>query len=272
VSGITRRAFLAGAGATGAALVGGLAFGRGAGAIEGRGGAKPGFTDTIAARRAAQPDGIFRVPVREPIVALSFDDGPDPRYTPHVLDLLSQHDLAATFFLVGVNALAAPDLVARHLAEGHTIGNHTYDHPDLQQLDRAAVRVEVERGSTALRSAGTGAVRLFRPPKGHTDEAVDVVADADRYRTIFWDVCLERWIDRLGIVEGTRAALAHVQPGSIIVAHDGGHVVAPHHPHLDRSRTMEALPLLFAGLRAKHLRVVDVPTLLHAGRVAQHRH
>jgi peptidoglycan/xylan/chitin deacetylase (PgdA/CDA1 family) len=261
---MTRRELLAGAGAAGLATAAALALSprHAAGAV----GRPPGptFTDTIAARRAAQPDGVFRVDVHEPIVALSFDDGPDPHYTPHVLDLLAAHDVRATFCLVGVNALRAPDLVARQRAEGHTFANHTYDHPDLQQLDAAAVRAEIERGGLALRDAGTGPLHLFRPPKGHTDAAVGAAADAAGYTTIFWDVCLERWIDPLGVVEGTRAALAHVHPGSIIVCHDGGHVAAPHHPHLDRSKTMDALPLLLTGLRGKGLRIVDVPTLLRA--------
>jgi peptidoglycan/xylan/chitin deacetylase (PgdA/CDA1 family) len=231
----------------------------------------PHLTNTLASREAAQPDGVFRVDVDEPIVALSFDDGPDPKYTPHVLDLLARHGLQATFFLVGVNAARYTDLVAQHRGAGHSIGNHTYDHAELERLDPTHVQAEIDRGAFALAAAGAGAVRLFRPPKGHTDSAVAVLADADRYRTIFWDQCVERWVDPLGVRRGVSELLDRVRPGSIIVAHDGGHVVAPHHPHLNRSKTMEALPLLLAGLHRKGLRVVDVPTLLRKGHVSRRR-
>ncbi len=223
-------------------------------------------TDTQAARQAAQPDGVFRVHVDEPIVALSFDDGPDPRYTPHVLDLLARDSLTATFFLVGVNAIRYSELVARTKDAGHSFGNHTYDHPALELLDPAQVRSEIDRGATALVGAGTGAVRLFRPPKGHTNEAVGVIADAGRYRTIFWDQCLERWVHHLGVRAGAQAVVERVRPGSVIVAHDGGHIAAAHHPHINRTPTMEALPILLAGLHRRGLRVVDVPTLLSRRR------
>lgn len=233
----------------------------------------PAPTHTLAEREAAQPDAVFNVDVAEPLVGLTFDDGPDPRYTPQVLDVLDQHAAKATFFLVGVNAAAHPELVAQQLGGGHTLGNHTYDHVELERLDEAHVRSEIDRGAMAIEGAGGPPLRLFRPPKGYTDTAVGVLADARRYRTIFWDVCLERYIGHHGIVGGVRTALDRVRPGSIIVAHDGGHVLAPHHPYLNRSRTVQALPLLLSGLAERGLRPVDVPTLLqHAQSGDPRRH
>ena len=92
------------------------------------------ITDTTRARRRVQPEAVFRVPTDKRIVALSFDDGPDPAYTPHVLDVLDQYKAKATFFVVGVNALAHRDLVAHIRTAGHSFGNHTYDHRDLERL------------------------------------------------------------------------------------------------------------------------------------------
>jgi peptidoglycan/xylan/chitin deacetylase (PgdA/CDA1 family) len=226
-------------------------------------------TTTEAARAKAQPDAVFDVRTPDRVVALSFDDGPDPKYTPQVLDLLNEHDASATFFIVGVNALAHRDLVAAELAAGHTIGNHTYDHPDLERLGPQGVDTEVYLGEEAIVRAGAPQPHLFRPPKGYTDEVVDIIADVDRYRTVFWDMCVERYVDHDGVWRGTAEVLAGVRPGVVILAHDGGHIEAPGHPWIDRSSTLQALPLLLDGLAERGYRVVDVPTLL-ALRVAAH--
>jgi hypothetical protein len=93
-----------------------------------------------------------------------------------------------------------------------------------------------------------------------------VIADDDRYQTVFWDVCVEHHLHGRSVEDGVASALAAVQQGSVIVAHDGGHILAPGHPVLDRSRTMEALPLLLGGLRTAGFTVVDVPTLLRHRR------
>lgn len=90
-----------------------------------------GPTTSPQARRAADPRCINAVRTSRPWVALTFDDGPDPAYTPAVLDLLRRYDAHATFFLVGANAAAHPHLAARIRREGHLVANHTHDHPDL---------------------------------------------------------------------------------------------------------------------------------------------
>lgn len=213
-----------------------------------------------------QPNGLFRVRTNEPVVALTFDDGPDPLYTPDVLSLLKHADAAATFFLVGVNAAAEPDLVRDLVASGHSIGNHTYDHRELELLTPALVRAEIDRGQRSLIRVGVPAPRLFRPPMGFTDEAVAVLADADRFRTVFWDVCVERFIKDDSIDRGVDRLLDKVGPGSIILAHDGGRIVGSGSEPHSRARTVEALPRLLRGLEAKDLRVVDVPTLLASSR------
>jgi hypothetical protein len=97
------------------------------------------------------------------------------------------------------------------------------------------------------------------------------MADVEGYRTIFWDVCLEHHLHGRTIEDGVASALRAVRRGSVIVAHDGGHVLAAGRPVLDRSRTVAALPLLLQGLTDLGLRVVDVPTLLrHERRSGAH--
>jgi peptidoglycan/xylan/chitin deacetylase (PgdA/CDA1 family) len=204
---------------------------------------------------------VFRVSMRTRLVALTFDDGPDPRYTPIVLRLLAQYHAHATFFVIGLNVQAHPDLVRAELAAHDELGDHTWDHTDLETLAPDKVQDEIERGASALRDAGAPAPKYFRPPHGYTDEAVGLLADAHKYRTIFWDLAVEHYVNHSPTVPaGVDALLARVRPGSIILAHDGG---IP-----NRARTMQALPLLLRGLRARGYRVVDVSQLLSAGKEA----
>jgi len=214
----------------------------------------------ITPRRRPRSVVFFRARTTKRIVALTFDDGPDPRWTPRVLELLHEHRAHATFFLIGRNAQAHPELVHDELAEGHEVGNHTYDHPDLETLTPAQVSGEIDKGAQALEQAGAQKLKYFRPPKGLTDEVVGVIADVHRYRTIFWDLTLEHFVDHAEIFQGVQVLLSRVRPGSIILAHDGG---IP-----NRTRTMQALPILLDGLKARGYRMVDVSQLLSVSKGA----
>ena len=219
-------------------------------------------TDTNRQRQAVQPNGLFRVDTDQRIVALTLDDGPDPAHTPYVLDLLNRAKAGATFFCVGVNAAFSPELVRRTVGEGHGIGNHTYNHRELQLMTPVQVQREIERGQRALVDIGIVRPDLFRPPKGFTDSIVGVLADADRFQTVFWDLCVERFVNRESVTDGVRSLLNEVRPGSIILAHDGGRIVGSGRPPLSRAKTMEALPMLLRGLHRDGYEVVDVATLL----------
>jgi len=206
-------------------------------------------------RRPFKSAAIFQVHTAQRLVALTFDDGPDPRWTPQVLDLLHRYGASATFFDTGINAQAHPDLIAAEIAGGHEIGDHTWSHPDLRSLPPPAMEAEMVRGAEAIHAAGAPIPQLFRPPYGSSDDTVAIVAAAQGYRTVRWNLALEHYVNhRLGVVEGVEALLGRVRPGSIILAHDGG---VP-----ERSRTLEALPLLLKGLEARGYRVVDASTLL----------
>ena len=172
-------------------------------------------------------------------------------------------DAQATFFQIGVNAQADPTLATSVLEHGHTIGNHTFDHAELELLHPGGIESEIDRGEEALVGVGLPRPVLFRPPKGYTDVAVGVLADAERYKTIFWGMCVEAFVDHQDIGAGVNTMLDRMRPGEIILAHDGGRVVGiPDRPILSRERTMQALPLLLSGLKQRGYRVVDVPTLL----------
>ncbi|HEY8200068.1 MAG TPA: polysaccharide deacetylase family protein, partial [Actinomycetota bacterium] len=140
---------------------------------------------------------------------------------------------------------------AQELAEGHMIGNHTFDHPDLGLLASYQVDAEIERGADAIREAGAPRPTLFRPPRGVTDEVVGVLADAERYRTIFWELTVEHYVDHMRIGEAVERLLDRVAAGTIILAHDGGLPNRIDSHGQDRSRTIEALPALLEGTGSK---------------------
>lgn len=222
-------------------------------------------TTSPASRRAVDRRAVSRVHTSRPIVALTFDDGPDRDFTPSVLDVLAQHDAQATFFVVGRNASRHPDLIQRMLREGHVAANHSQDHLWLNELDRDAVQDEVLSGMATLGAVGAPGNSLFRPPRGWTSSTVAGVVNGAGLRSIFWSDCIEARL-RDGVRPAAQALVAQAGPGSIILCHDGGSLDGPNPQHVDRSRTVEALPLMLEGLRHNGLHCVPLPELLGAGR------
>src|SRR3954463_9417354 len=148
-------------------------------------------TDTPWSRTLVDPDAITAVHTAADAVALTFDDGPDPRFTPHVLDVLARAGATATFFVVGRNAQEHPDLVRRIVTEGHEVANHTQDHVWLDGLDDHGVRGEITAATASLQAAGAPRPHVFRPPRGWTSSTVAHAAAALGLRTVFWTDCLE---------------------------------------------------------------------------------
>lgn len=213
--------------------------------------------------RHLQPDAVIRVRTEAPMVAVTFDDGPDPAYTPHVLDILAHHGMHATFFVVGVNAEAFPALVRRTVAEGHQVANHTYDHPHLERLSIPAVEQELRRAQDAITAAGAPPPNLFRPPRGFTDDAVARGTDALGLRTVYWSEALDPYLHRSPTPQAAAESIVdHLGPGSVLLDHDGGHIHAPHRRVWDRSGTVAALPHLLAELAERGRRSVTLATLL----------
>lgn len=208
---------------------------------------------------AARPlDGAARVHGRYAIhrttgtsgVALTFDDGPDPRWTPAILDLLWQHRVSATFCVVGANALAFPDLVRRIAGEGHTLCNHSWGHRiGLGTWPVDAIRADLTRTNEAIRRALPGAaVPYFRHPGGAWTARAVRVAAALGMTSIHWDVDPQDW-RRPGAAAIARVVNAQARPGSIILLHDGGG---------DRSGTLAACGVLLPDLGSR-FRLVALP-------------
>jgi chitooligosaccharide deacetylase len=212
-------------------------------------------------RLRVDPRSISRVPTRERVVALTFDDGPDPAFTPDVLDTLEDFGVRATFFMVGRNVQEHRALTTEVLRRGHQVANHTQDHLWLDRQPQRVVEGQIAFGAKTLELAGARRNRLFRPPHGWTSHVVADVTRRKGLRSIFWSDCLEHY---LALEEPSAAAAAvatRARPGSILLCHDGGHLDGPHPQAFDRSATVAALPHLLDDVLAKDLRFVTVGEL-----------
>lgn len=191
----------------------------------------------------------------QPLVALTFDDGPLPPYTDQVMDVLERYGVPATFFCVGLNARAYPEDLARMREQGHALGNHTWSHPMLPELTHPQLTEQLDRTDEAIaRASGGGAPTLFRPPYGaRTPQVMGWLAETDRTITL-WDVAPDDWT-MPGADAIARIVLDQVRPGSVVLLHDGGG---------DRSQTVAALPPVIEGLLARDYRFVRVDELLPA--------
>ncbi len=153
------------------------------------------------------------------LIALTFDDGPHPKNTPVILDILAHYGVKATFFEVGSNVEHYPEVSRRVIAEGHEIGNHTYTHPHVKNLSLAELEKEVAKCETAIKKVtGTSPV-LFRPPEGVIDDAVKVMSTDREYSVILWSVDTRDWAGTSTSVI-VKNVMKNVKSGDIILMHD----------------------------------------------------
>lgn len=215
-------------------------------------------------------DGIFRpaapwlMPVvtrgsrNLPQVALTFDDGPDDKVTPQILDALKSANASATFFTIGRNLDEHPDLAARIHSEGHELGNHSYAHSRMLNFARPpAMQAEILRGAQAIgKITGKDRQPLYRPPVGLKNPPLARVAERLGLRIIAWSLHSRdtRMHDPAAIAD---RVLSRVRPGDIILMHDGHDL-----PGKSRPATADALRLVLKGLQEKDLQPVTVSELL----------
>jgi peptidoglycan/xylan/chitin deacetylase (PgdA/CDA1 family) len=192
------------------------------------------------------------------VVALTFDDGPDPPYTQQVLDILEQNDARATFFVEGQGAEAHPETVKLLRDAGMAIGSHSYTHSqDLVAMSARDFRRDLESAEAVLVRILGQKPQLFRAPFGHTSATMLKELRKAGYVSIGWDVDSTDW--RETDPEKIAAqVLSQAHPGAIVLMHDGG--LAGGNP--DRSGTVAALPAIISGLRERGYEPVTVPDIL----------
>jgi len=197
-------------------------------------------------------------------IALTFDDGPDPQWTPQILDILKQKQTPATFFVIGENASSNPDLVRRIVDQGDEVGNHTYTHPNISLLPNNIAQLEINSTQRLVEALTGRSMRLFRPPYlGDSEPTTKAEADpiqlaqAMGYLTVGLKVDPDDWMrpDAGTIVDRVMTAVTSADPevrGQVVLLHDAGG---------DRSQTVKALPALIDALRAKGFKLVTVSAL-----------
>ena len=203
-------------------------------------------TITIAASSAkrppASPAAAAPVAAAPPkYVLLTFDDGPDPKYTPQILEILKSYGAKATFFEVGREIGRHPELTLRIHQAGHSVQNHTWTHADLRNLSWTTFKDQLESTDEAIRAQTGYTPRCVRPPYGSVDPLVTKRATSLGKQLVLWKIDSRDWT-RPGTAEIVRHALTGVQNGSIILLHDGGG---------NRSQTVAALPTILKTLKSK---------------------
>jgi peptidoglycan/xylan/chitin deacetylase (PgdA/CDA1 family) len=214
----------------------------------------------LAINPASQMYGriVLHGPRTEKAVALTFDDGPNEPYTSEILDVLDRYGVKATFFEVATNVEYYPQSTERIAADGHALGNHSFDHSRLATAVDFRYR-EVDRAQAVFQAVAGIEPTLFRPPAGiHTPWQMRRVG-GQRMVTVNWDSEGLDWQKDATADSITQRVLGETKPGSIVLLHDGDEI----HHGTDRSQTVEALPRIIEGLEARGYHFVTVPQLLH---------
>ena len=173
------------------------------------------------------------------LLAITFDDGPDPRWTPQVLDVLARHQVRATFFLIGERAQAYPRIAERITRAGHAVGNHTMHHPHrFATLPPSRVHQEIRQGQDAIAQATGAAPRLFRAPAGNWSTNILRQVEDAGLRAVDWSVDPKDW--RSPPPSRIVRALLRSRGGDVMLCHDGGG---------DRSATVRAVDVALGILR-----------------------
>ena len=232
---------------------------------------KSGLLSNVDFLAVPRPYTITRTGYRPGLIALTFDDGPDSRWTPQILDILKAKQVAATFFIVGENALTERGLLQRMLREGHEIGSHTYTHPNLATVDTTRTLFELNATQRLFQAFTGRTLKLFRAPffgdaePTTADEIVPVWEAQNRgYVSVGLHVDSEDW-QRPGVPAIINNVMSRVLSApttcdpsviqcsrNIVLLHDSGG---------DRSQTVAALPILIDTLRAHGYRFVPVSEL-----------
>lgn len=187
-----------------------------------------------------------RLATTDRVVALTFDDGPNPGATPAILDALGAEGIAATFFVLGRHADRWPALAERAATEGHVVANHGYHHRKLVWRSPGYVREDIAQGAAAIARAVGAAPRLFRAPHGHRNPWVVPLARAAGQRTVGWTLGV--WdTDLPGVDVIARRVIRGVECGAIVLLHDGD----GYDPQGDRMQTARAVPRIIRGLRER---------------------
>jgi peptidoglycan-N-acetylglucosamine deacetylase len=195
------------------------------------------------------------IPSENKVVALTFDDGPDDKYTKEVLNILRENQVKATFFVIGKNIKEYPSTMKEIIAEGHAVGNHTWSHARLTDLNASQIKAEMEKTNQLLKDEFGVETNLMRPPFGAMDDRTLKVLTDLQFHTVKWSVDTRDWAGTESN-EMIQNVYGNVTPGGIVLQHSAGGKGG----NLDN--TLEALPVIIKQLKEKGYQFVTVSEML----------
>jgi peptidoglycan/xylan/chitin deacetylase (PgdA/CDA1 family) len=219
------------------------------------------FDQAILTRRGT----IYQGNANDKKVAITFDDGPSPVWTPRILDALRESGVKATFFMLGQHVHKYPHIARRVAAEGHTIGNHGYAHSVMLYYTVSEIEEEIQYTQQVIRQVTGVTTRYFRPPKAWLRRVIKKTIQAMGYEIVLWSLNSKDWVT-FHHQRMVRYLVSQVKNGDILLFHDSGHVFRREGG--DRTQTVAAIPLLVAELKARGFAFVTVDELL-SGPVLQ---
>lgn len=186
-------------------------------------------------------------------VALTFDDGPHPIYTPKILELLDAYEISATFFVIGQNVDNYPEAFKKLVSSNCEIGNHTYHHRNVSNMSESDIRAELEMTESAISKFSNIKPTLIRPPEGSYSNQLEKVCFEKKYDVILWSIDTRDW-EHSSVDQISHTVLKKIQNGDIILMHD----YVSHSAH-----TYEALKIIIPELLRQGYTFVTVSDLLY---------
>ena len=211
------------------------------------------FFTTLSSADGAENTTVYRcVKTDEKKIALTFDDGPHPLYTPEILEILKKNNVKATFFVVGENADLYPDILRQTAEEGHEIGDHTFSHLQANKTSSQKLSEDMKKSRECILKICEYNVRLFRPPGGAVNRRLTDITEKMDYKVVLWNIDTKDWTHKSAdkICENV---LTNVKGGSIILFHDYIY---------EKSSTAEALINLIPKLKEMGYTFVTVSDLI----------
>ena len=190
-------------------------------------------------------------------IALTFDDGPHPRYTEEILNILAEYNIKATFFIIGVNAENYPEDLQKIIESGCEIGNHTYSHVRINKLDQTQIRHQITKCEDTLYQLTGIRPCVFRPPEGILSKCLNNIVEEMNYNVVLWSIDTLDWAMNPS-EKISETVMKNLKGGDIILMHDyvsGGNT------------TCEALRLIIPQILAKGYEFVTVSELINGDRV-----
>ncbi|WAH35104.1 polysaccharide deacetylase family protein [Alicyclobacillus dauci] len=202
----------------------------------------------------------WEFPVDKKVIALTFDDGPDPIYTPQVLELLSAYHQHATFFLIGRKVKQYPQIARDTALLGNELGNHTYTHRHVARMTESELIQELNETHDEIQRATGEDTKYFRPPRGFYDERSVLTAYRHGYPVVLWswDEDSRDW-EAPGVHNIVKTVMSHIDPGDIVLFHDGTG---------NSKQTISALKIILPALQERGYQCITISEMSRLSRAA----